>query len=222
MSMRQAAILISSLLLTTIAGAAQQSAEIDPQRSTMTVKVGKSGVFSAFGHNHEIRAPIISGSVVKSGAASVKLTVDARRMQVLDTDLSAKDRAEVQNTMHSAAVLDSERFPEIQFISRSIEAAGDHRYRVSGELTLHGVTRPVIVKVEQRGGRYTGSATVKQTEFGIKPVNVAGGTVKVKDAVEIMFDIVTAPAQSPVAAAIGVDRSAASRRSSVATATPSR
>jgi polyisoprenoid-binding protein YceI len=217
---RRAVILISSLLLLVIQSAAQ-TAKIDSERSTMTVKVGKSGVFSAFGHNHEIRAPIAAGTVSPSGAASVELTVDACRMQVLDPDLSAKDRAEVQKTMHSA-VLDCERFPQIQFISRSIEAAGDNRYRVSGELTLHGVTRPVVVRVEGREGRYTGSATVKQTEFGIKPVNVAGGTVKVKDQVEIVFEIVTAPVQSPVAAAIGVESSAASRRSSVATATPSR
>ena len=199
---------------------AAQSLRIDPQHSTMTVKVAKSGLFSAFGHNHEIRAPIISGSLVTSGTPSVELRVDARRMQVLDPDLEADKRAEVQKTMLSDAVLDSERFPEIRFVSRTIEPAGAGRYRVNGELTLHGVTRPVVVRVEQSGGRYTGSATVKQSEFGIKPVTVAGGTVKVKDAVEIVFEIATAR-QSP-AAAVGVDRSAASARSSMATATPSR
>lgn len=188
--MRRVAILIGSVLLLAVAGAAQ-STNIDSQRSTMTVKVGKSGLFSSFGHNHEIRAPIAAGTVSTAGAGSVELTVDARRMQVLDPDLSAKDRAEVQTTMHSAAVLDSERFPEIRFVSRTIEASGENRYRVTGDLTLHGTTRPVVVRVEQRQGRYTGSATVKQTEFGIKPVTVAGGTVKVKDAVEIVFEIVT-------------------------------
>jgi polyisoprenoid-binding protein YceI len=200
--------------------AAAQSLRIDPQHSTMTVKVAKSGLFSAFGHNHEIRAPIISGSLVTSGTPSVELRVDARRMQVLDPDLDADKRAEVQKTMLSDAVLDSERFPEIRFVSRTIEPAGAGRYRVNGELTLHGVTRPVVVRVEQSGGRYTGSATVTQSEFGIKPVTVAGGTVKVKDAVEIVFEIATAR-QSP-AAAVGVDRSAASGRSSPMTAAPSR
>jgi polyisoprenoid-binding protein YceI len=169
---------------------AAKSAQIDRQRSTMTVKVLKSGLFSAFGHNHEIRAPIISGSVITSGTPSVELRVDARRMEVLDPDVSTKDRAEVQKTMLSDAVLDSQRFPEIRFVSHAIEASGENRFRVSGELTLHGVTLPVVVRVEQRGDRYTGSATVKQSEFGIKPVTVAGGTVKVKDTVEIAFEIV--------------------------------
>ncbi|HEX9119370.1 MAG TPA: YceI family protein [Terriglobales bacterium] len=171
--------------------AAAQSLRIDPQHSTMTVKVAKSGLFAAFGHDHEIRAPIISGSVITSGTPSVELRVDARRMQVLDADLEADKRAEVQKTMLSDAVLDSQRFPEIRFVSRTIEPAGAGRYRVNGELTLHGVTRPVVVRVEQSGGRYTGAATVKQSEFGMKPVTVAGGTVKVKDAVEIVFEIVT-------------------------------
>ena len=216
------ATILNCLLLLLGMRAAAQSLHIDPERSTMTVKVAKSGLFSAFGHDHEIRAPIASGSIVTSIAPSVELTVDARHMQVLDPDLAADKRAEVQTTMHSNAVLDSERFPQIRFVSRKIEPAGASRYRVSGELTLHGVTRPVVVRVEQSAGRYTGSATVKQSEFGMKPVTVAGGTVKVKDAVEIVFEIVTAPPQSPVAAALGTERSAANARSSLVTATPSR
>jgi polyisoprenoid-binding protein YceI len=197
------------------------AAQIDPQRSTMTVKVLKSGLFSAFGHNHEIRAPIISGSVTTSGTPAVELRVDARRMQVLDPDVSTKDRAEIQKTMLSDAVLDSERFPEIRFVSTTIEASAPNRYHVSGELTLHGITRPVVVTVELRAGRYLGSLKLKQTQFGIKPVTVGGGTVKVKDEVEIIFDVV-AGNQSPVAAALGTERSAASSRSSVVAATPSR
>ena len=219
--MKRAVNLITPLLLLGTLAAAGQTTPIDPQRSTMTVKVGKAGLFSAFGHNHEIRAPIASGSIAASGAASVELTMEARQMRVLDPDLSAKERAEVQKTMLSAAVLDSERFPQIHFVSRTIEPDGTNRYRVSGELTLHGMTRPVLVKVEQRGSSYTGSATLKQTEFGINPVTVAGGTVKVKDAIEIAFDIVTRP-QSPAAAVLGVERSAASGRSSLTTGTPSR
>jgi len=199
--------------------AAAQSVRIDPQRSTMTVKVGKSGLFSAFGHNHEIRAPIASGSIVAAGTPSVELVVDARRMEVLDPGVEAKERAEVQKTMLSDAVLDVQRYPEIRFVSKMVAASGGSRYRVRGELTLHGVTRPLVLTVEQRQGRYLGSAKLKQTEFEMKPVTVGGGTVKVKDEVEIMFEIATV--QSPVAA-MGVESSAARARSSAITATPSR
>jgi polyisoprenoid-binding protein YceI len=194
--MRTLCVTIAFLLPLATSGAAQ-SAKIDTKRSTMTVEVGKSGLFSSFGHNHVIRAPITEGAVHTSSPASVELRVDAQRMQVLDPDLSAKDRAEVQKTMLSAAVLDSERFPEIRFVSRSVTTASSaDGYRLDGELTLHGATRPLVVWVEHRKGHYIGTVTVKQSNFGIKPVAVAGGTVKVKDAVEIVFDIVT-EAQSP-------------------------
>ncbi len=184
--MKQTAILLC--LLVALAAAAQ-TARIDTQRSTMTVKVGKSGLFSAFGHNHEIRAPIVSGTITQAGSGSVELTVDARRMRVLDPDISAKDRAEVQKTMETQ-VLEIDKYPQIRFASRRIETKSNNHFRVTGDLTLHGVTRAVTVEVEERGGRYTGSAKVKQTQFGMKPVRVAGGTVKVKDEVEIVFEIV--------------------------------
>jgi hypothetical protein len=43
--------------------------------------------------------------------------------------------------------------------------------------------------VRKEGGRYVGSAKLKQRDFGMTPVSVAGGTVKVKDEVKIEFEI---------------------------------
>jgi len=60
---------------------------------------------------------------------------------------------------------------------------------VTGTLNLHGVTKPVEVKVLREGDAYRGSARIKQTDFGIKPVRIAGGTVRVKDEIRIEFDI---------------------------------
>lgn len=187
--MRRTAMVACVLLLGALAAA--QAQKIDTQRSTMTVKVGKSGLFSAFGHNHEIRAPIVSGMITRTEGegGAVELTVDARKMKVLDPDISDKDRAEVQRTMETE-VLEIKQYPEIRFVSQKVEPKGDRRFRVTGELTLHGMTRPVAVNVEENGGRYSGSAKVKQTQFGIKPVTAGGGTVKVKDEVEIVFEIV--------------------------------
>jgi polyisoprenoid-binding protein YceI len=60
---------------------------------------------------------------------------------------------------------------------------------VHGKLTLHGRERPVSFEVVLKGDHYRGSAPLKQTDFGMKPVTVAGGTVKVKDEVKIEFEI---------------------------------
>jgi polyisoprenoid-binding protein YceI len=166
---------------------------IDVQKSKLTVRVYKSGLFSAFAHDHEIAAPILSGSAEISDHASVKLEVDARALQVVDPDTSEKDRSEIQKTMLGSDVLDSERFHEIVFQSTAVEQNGTQRWVVHGNLTLHGQSQPVTVDVLREAGHYTGHATIKQTNFGIKPVRIAGGTVKVKDEVRIEFDVQLAP-----------------------------
>ena len=90
-------------------------------------------------------------------------------------------------------VLDTQRYPEIVFRSTGANPAGQAVWKVQGNLTLHGQTRPVEVEVHEAGGHYDGSASFKQTEFGIKPVKVAGGTIRVKDEVRIEFQIYLAP-----------------------------
>jgi polyisoprenoid-binding protein YceI len=170
-----------------------QSRTIDAEHSGLKVRVFKTGFFSAFAHNHEIDAPITQGAVDTSEHASVVLSVDARKLRVGDPEVSEKDRADIQKTMFGPEVLDSEHFPEIVFKSTAVEPNGADRWTVRGDLTLHGQTRPVAVDVSYRAGHYTGQATLKQTEFGMKPVSIAGGTVKVKDEVRVEFDIQVAP-----------------------------
>ena len=165
-----------------------QARNIDAARSTMTVRVYKGGLLSAFGHDHDIAAPIAAGKADLT-AQSVELRVQAGALRVRDAKASEKDRAEIQKTMLGPEVLDSDRHQEIVFRSTAVEPAGSGAWSVRGNLTLHGETRPVTVEVREKEGHYIGSASFKQTEFGIKPVRVAGGTVKVKDQVRIDFDI---------------------------------
>jgi polyisoprenoid-binding protein YceI len=172
--------------------AAESPRPIDTQKSVMTVRVLKAGVFSAFGHEHEIRAPIKSGNFSET-ARAVELTVDARQMRVMDKDVSDKDRAEIQETMLGPKVLDSSQFPEIHFRSTAVEAAGDGRWAVTGDLTLHGQTHPVKLEVRAQNGHYQGSAQIKQKDFGIEPIVVGGGAVKVKNELRVEFDIVAKP-----------------------------
>jgi hypothetical protein len=169
-----------------------QSQAIDVNKSSLKIRVFKSGMFSAFAHDHEIQAPIDEGRIDSSATPSVQLRVDSRKMSVLDPGVSADDRAQIQHTMQSAAVLDVERFPEISYQSTAVTSRGDgHGSReVHGNLTLLGKKQPVVVEVSLQDGHYRGSASFKQSEFGITPIRIAGGTVKVKDEVKIEFDIV--------------------------------
>ena len=173
---------------TQLAAATSDARKIDGPQSTITVRVFKTGFFSAFAHNHEIQVPIQSGEVKESGSPSAELRVDAREMRVLDPEASQDTRAKIQETMLGTQVLDTEHFPEIHFQSTSVETRGDH-WIVHGNLALHGKDRPIAIEVTLKDDRYRGSATLRQTDFGITPVTVAGGTVKVKDEVKIEFEI---------------------------------
>jgi len=107
--------------------------------------------------------------------------------------VSEKERAEIQQTMLGPKVLDSGQFPEIQFRSTAVERTGDGRWTVTGDLKLHGQTRPVKLAVQAQNGHYQGSAQLKQKDFGIEPITVGGGTVKVKNELRVEFDIVAKP-----------------------------
>jgi YceI-like protein len=167
-----------------------QSQPIDVQHSVITVHVFKSGLFSAFADNHEIRAPISSAFLDEAGRR-IELVIDSRQLVVLDPGLAAEKRQQVQQRMLGPEVLDSDRFSEIRFEANNAEQVSQDSFRVSGSLSLHGKTRPISVHVLRSNGRYYGSTLLKQRDFGITPVSVAGGTVKVKDELKIEFDIAT-------------------------------
>ena len=112
--------------------------------------------------------------------------------EVLDPGLSPKDREDVQARMLSPEVLDGDRFGQIRFHSTVVQGLEPDHWLVRGDLDLHGQIHEVAVKVTRANGRYKGSIPLRQTEFRITPISIAGGTVKVKDEITIEFDIVTA------------------------------
>jgi hypothetical protein len=163
---------------------------IDVQRSTVTVRVFKAGLLRAFADDHVIQAPVMEGSIDET-IPHMQMVFDARNLRVLDPGLSAKDRQAVQTRMLGPEVLDAARFQWISFHSITIQRLDAGGWMVNGELELHGKIRPVPVKVAlDKDGHYKGSVRIKQTEFGIAPISIIGGTMKVKDEIVVEFDIV--------------------------------
>jgi hypothetical protein len=182
-------LLLCTVFLATLANRCYAaSSSVDLEHSTLTIRVFKSGLFSGFAHNHEIAAPLSSG-VVDPAARSVEVHFESQKLKVLDPDASTSDRAKVQETMLSDKVLDAKHFADIVFRSRSVKSSGENAYTVEGELRLHGTTQPLTLPVSLLNGHYTGSVKLKQTDFGITPITLFGGSVKVKDVIEITFDI---------------------------------
>jgi polyisoprenoid-binding protein YceI len=192
----------SMFAVSSSAGSAEShSYTIDPTASTVVVHVGKTGLLRFAGHEHEIHAPLGRGTLVvdpahlEASAADLKL--DASTLRVAERGEPPKDVQKVQDAMVGPDCLDVRRFPEIRFVTRSISskepARGGLDVTVRGTLTLHGVSREVTVPLHVVIGddrlRATGSMSFKQTDFGIKPISVAG-VVKVKDEVRIELTLV--------------------------------
>jgi polyisoprenoid-binding protein YceI len=165
-----------------------QDRPIDIHRSTITIHVGKAGLFSVAGHEHWVNAPISSG-VLNDSSPRVEFQVETARLEVKpDPKVDAKTQADVQKAMQEN-VLESVRYPEISFRSSRIEKQSEGQWQVTGELSLHGVMKPVSLSVKRDSEAYTGHIVIRQTDFGIKPITAAAGAVKVKNELEIDFRI---------------------------------
>lgn len=173
---------------------------LDAGQSRFTVRAFAEGLLSPFGHDPTIAIRDFEGEAVcdDDTLEAAKLRVEVRADSLAVTgDVKEKDRVEMEQTMREQ-VLETARFPEIVFESTSVAAsrlsAGRFRVRIIGDLTLHGVTgRNLRIQAEVRrnddGLRAQGEFTLRQTDYRIKPVSVAGGTLKVKDELKFSFDI---------------------------------
>lgn len=170
--------------------------------SRITVHVGKGGLFKFAGHEHEIVGHAKGGEIVADDAdlsrSSVATVWDAKGLVVsLTKDEPAEDAPKVQAKMLGPEVLEVDRYPEVTFRSVSVEgaAAGADQWdlKLAGDLTIHGVTQRVSlpVHVVRKGAtlRTTGHLTIRHTDFGLKPISVAG-VVKVKNELTLDFDII--------------------------------
>lgn len=177
--------------------------KIDAAQSRFIVRAFAGGFLSAFAHDHTIAIRDISGEANFTYGtvepASLHITIKADSLAVTDK-IKDTDREKIEGTMRTE-VLEVAKYPEITFKSNGVTATktGDGQYqaRISGELTLHGVTRPLTMPAQLEFGdkmlRAKGAFSLKQSSFEIKPVSVAGGTVKVKDELKFTFEIVAHP-----------------------------
>jgi polyisoprenoid-binding protein YceI len=177
---------------------------IDPKPSRLTVQVTAAGILASFGHNPVIAARDFTGEAQCEpdtlANASVHVEVSASTLEVSD-GASDKDKPEIEKRMHED-VLESQTYPLITFDSSSVKATplspGQYRVEAAGQLSLHGVTNDqtisarVILSADRL--RASGEFTLRQTDYGIELVSVAGGALKVKDELKVQFDVVAAAA----------------------------
>jgi polyisoprenoid-binding protein YceI len=164
------------------------------------VRAFATGLLSAFGHSPTISIPDFQGEVQFSSStledASLRIVIQAASLKVAD-DISSKDRQEIERRIRDE-VLEVDGFPEIVYECdrvASIQKISEGQYAatLNGELSLHGVTQtqPVSARVTIKGDllRAVGDFSVRQSDYDIRPVSAAGGTVKLKDELKLSFDL---------------------------------
>ena len=193
-----------AVLVVLAAGAQSSPARkwgVAADRSTIRIELGKSGWLKAFGDEHQIAVGEYECRAEFDPAApasgKVELTIAARGLKVLDPQLSAEKRGEVQQKMEGPEVLEIARFASIRFVSKRITLHGGNRLRMEGDLRIRELARDVAFALtlspESGGYRARGEAPVRMTWFGIEPPSAGGGSVKVKDEMKIMFDLLLIP-----------------------------
>jgi polyisoprenoid-binding protein YceI len=97
--------------------------------------------------------------------------------------------------------LDADDFPEMGFVSKSIEMTGANTFRIRGELTLHGVTKPIVLDAQYNGGYashpyeprarvgFSAQGKFKRSDFGVTVgIPAPGTTMGVGDEVEVVLE----------------------------------
>jgi polyisoprenoid-binding protein YceI len=142
---------------------------IDPPHSGANFTVRHMMITNVRGGFRNIKGTVIYDSDSPANS-TVEAEIDAASIDTRDGD---RDKH-----LRSADFLDVEKFPSITFRSTKFEKAGDGKWKVRGDLTIHGVTRPVVLNVEgpapegkdpwgnMRSGA-SGTTKIKRSDFGL-------------------------------------------------------
>ena len=167
---------------------------VDPRHSSAAFSVRHLGISNVKGNFSKV-----SGQVVLDDKdithSSVDVSIDATSV---NTGVAGRDE-----DLKGPKYFDVAQYPTIKFKSKSVEKNGD-RLKVSGDLTIHGVTRPATLDVEgpsepisdPRGDSHRGisaSTKLNRHDFGVD-----GGKMVVGDMVQISIDVeIVLPAIKP-------------------------
>ncbi|HEY9490088.1 MAG TPA: YceI family protein [Chryseosolibacter sp.] len=134
--------LVFTLMIFSIGAFAQTAWKQDPMHSILAFKVTHLGIADVPGHFSDYDVTVTSSKEDFSDAV-VELTVQTAS---IDTRVEPRN-----NHLKSPDFFDVEKHPTMTYKSTSIKKAGKNKYKLTGDLTLAGVTKPVTVTLEYRG-----------------------------------------------------------------------
>lgn len=183
--------------------AAAQSAvvyKLDAARSKFMIRAFAGGPLWFKGHDHFVAARDFDGEArLTPGTVNpASLTLTVRSASLAETrDVFTDQQKKIINGELRDIVLEPDKYPEITFKSTevSVEArGGTFMVKLGGDLTLRGITRhvriPVEVTLEGQSLRARGEFEIKRGNFKVPATSAFHGTVRIRDRLKVMFDIV--------------------------------
>ncbi|HEU4836657.1 MAG TPA: YceI family protein [Pyrinomonadaceae bacterium] len=174
---------------------------LDASQSKFMAHANRSGLLWFKGHSHHLAASDFSGQVELTPdsitPASLRLVVKAASLHETGADFTEPQK-QIINKELKDIVLHPDQFPDITFQSTNVTAKGlgGGRYdvKINGNLTLHGVTRPVtiptIVTLNGSTLRAVGKFSIDRDDYKVKATSAFHGMVRVDDDIKFEFDIV--------------------------------
>jgi polyisoprenoid-binding protein YceI len=173
---------------------------VGPHAGRLLVRTARSGLGARAGHDLTLEVTRWRGSAALDSAspASSAVAVEAEVASIEVREgtggvkpLTDSDRAEIRKTM-TGKILQAGRYPTINFQS-TLVGGSPEAFWIEGDLTIMGTTQPVTVHGSLAGGRARGSATITQSDWGIKPYSAFFGALRLRDEVEVEFDVALEP-----------------------------
>ncbi|MHB8659459.1 MAG: YceI family protein [Solirubrobacteraceae bacterium] len=171
---------------------------LGPQNAELLVSTARAGAAAKAGHDLTIEVTSWSGTLTvgeDAAATTVALSADGGSLRVRAGTggmkaLSDDDKRNIKQTIDEDVL----KAGTIEFRSGKVEAGpGSESLRVEGELELRGTRHPIAFELALVGpDRVTGRATVKQTDWKIKPYSALFGALKVADEVDVTIDVTLA------------------------------
>jgi polyisoprenoid-binding protein YceI len=164
--------------------------KLGPENGTLTVNTKRTGAAAKAGHDLTIQVDDWNATLTIAddpSQSSLELTADPDSLRVVAGDggiqtLGDDDKQNIKKTIDKDVL----KRQGIEFHSTSVSGGDSGRLKVSGDLTLVGKTSPISFDVTiGDSGNVTGSATVKQTDHGMKPYSALFGALKVADEVTV-------------------------------------
>jgi polyisoprenoid-binding protein YceI len=178
--------------------------QLGPESGRLTLRTYRTGLAAQAGHDLTIDVTRWTGELDQPAAdghapGHLDVTIDLTSLDIREgrggiKPLSDRDRRDI--TGQARKQLDTGHYPEASYAATGFTPDDAGGGAIDGTLTLHGQSRPLRLQVSQTGdGQYRATATVVQSQFGIKPYSGMFGTLKLRDEVEleITVDLSRAP-----------------------------